>query len=357
MQNNLQIYHTVFGQVSKLLAGERRTRRVNLALLVTGIYLGASIHLSYIVGQWPLKAKSVSLVNRLRRFLDNQRVQSLAYYAPFVERILAGRAGQPVHLIIDTTQVAKNHRALVVALGFRKRALPLAWSVHENAAGNTKVVAQIALLEYVYAHIPSDCEVTLVGDAAFRTGKLFLWLQKHRWRFVIRQRKEVTVCIRPGCWFPIASISLAKGETKVLKVLQMGRRNSVRDVWLVLHWDRREEKPWILVADTGCVRTVLRRYRRRMWIEEMFGDMKEHGFELDRTHLRDSARIERLMLGVCICYVWLLATGSWVVKNGRRHLLDRRERRDKSYFRLGLDWIMRCLSLGEPLQWRLVPYY
>jgi hypothetical protein len=357
MQNNLRIYHTVFGQVSKFLAEERSTRRVNLALLVTGIYLGASVHLSYIVGQWPVKGKSVSLVNRLRRFLDNQRVQTLAFYEPFVEHLLASRAGQPVRLIIDTTQVGKNHCALVVALGLRKRALPLAWSVHKHAAGNTKVVAQIALLNYVYAHIPSDCEVTLVGDSAFRTGDLFQWLQIREWHFVIRQRKEVNVCVQPGHWFPIARIPLKKGETKVLKLRWMSSTAPVPDVWLVLHWDPRAKKPWILISDSGCLRTVLRRYRRRMWIEEMFGDMKAHGFELARTHLGDVTRIERLMLGVCICYVWLIATGSWVVKNGRRHLLDRKDRRDKSYFRLGLDWIMRCLSLGEPLHWRLLPYF
>ncbi len=30
----------------------------------------------------------------------------------------------------------------------------------------------------------------------------------------------------------------------------------------------------------------MRAYRRRMWIDEMFGDFKKHGFDLESTRLR-----------------------------------------------------------------------
>jgi hypothetical protein len=74
-------------------------------------------------------------------------------------------------------------------------------------------------------------------------------------------------------------------------------------------------------------------------IEEMYGDMKGHGFDLEATHLKDAARISRLFLGICIVFVWLITLGSWVVKRGYRHLVDHRSRRDKSCFRIGWDWI------------------
>jgi hypothetical protein len=88
----------------------------------------------------------------------------------------------------------------------------------------------------------------------------------------------------------------------------------------------------------------------------MFGDMKSNGFDLEMTRLRDAQRIQRLMLGVCIAYVWLVALGSWVIKNGHRHLIDRKDRRDKSYFRLGWDWLAHCLRLGRPAPLWLKPY-
>lgn len=357
MQNNLRLYHTVLTQLSQWLPNERITRRRNLALLVSGIYLSASVHLSLVVRTWPSLSKAPSLVNRLRRFLDNEHVSPQSFYEPLVHHLLNSLAGQQLQLVIDTTHIGFHYRALVVGLCYRKRTLPLAWSLHQGKAGNTSVLAQIALLAYLHPLIPVGTEVCLTGDAAFRTGDLFLWLRAHGWHYVIRQRKEVTFQTAGMPWRPIATIPLCPGQTKLLGPLWLARTNLVGPTWLVLHWQKGEEAPWILVTDIPCTTTVLRLYRRRMWIEEMFGDMKKHGFDLERTHLRHLDRIERLMLGVCIAYVWLVALGSWVVKNGMRHFIDRKERRDKSYFRLGWDWIERCFHLGQPLRLIFVPYF
>ena len=88
----------------------------------------------------------------------------------------------------------------------------------------------------------------------------------------------------------------------------------------------------------------------------MYGDMKGHGFDLEATHLRHAERISRLMLGVCLAYTWLISLGSWVVKRGYRHLIDRKDRRDKSLFRLGWDWIERCCSRNLPFRLQFIPY-
>ena len=72
-------------------------------------------------------------------------------------------------------------------------------------------------------------------------------------------------------------------------------------------------------------------YKIRMWIEGMYGDLKKHGFDLESIHLRDCQRLSRLMLGVCLVYMWFVALGSFVVKRGYRHLIDCKARQDKSY--------------------------
>ena len=62
-----------------------------------------------------------------------------------------------------------------------------------------------------------------------------------------------------------------------------------------------------------------------------------------------------VLFSLCFAFVWLIATGSWVVKNGLRHLVDR-SRRDKSYFRIGWDWIERLLRLDKEIRITLRPY-
>jgi hypothetical protein len=74
MRDNLRLYHTMTAQISKWLPDERITRVRNLALFLTGLYLSRKVHLPLIVRKWPTAGKVPSLVNRLRRFLDNPRV-------------------------------------------------------------------------------------------------------------------------------------------------------------------------------------------------------------------------------------------------------------------------------------------
>lgn len=124
-----------------------------------------------------------------------------------------------------------------------------------------------------------------------------------------------------------------------------------------MHWETGEDEPWYLVSDQPGKIALLKIYRKRMWVEEMYGDMKGHGFDLEATRLQDMARISRLFLGVCIVFVWLITLGSWVVKRGYRHLVDHKSRRDKSYFRIGWDWIEKCFSLDHSIPIRFNPYF
>jgi hypothetical protein len=92
-------------------------------------------------------------------------------------------------------------------------------------------------------------------------------------------------------------------------------------------------------------------------IEEMFGDLKGHGFDLESSHLRHFLRLSRLTLAVVLLYVWLIAFGSRVIKNGQRSLVDRVDRRDFSIFRIGWNMIERLLTNSQSFSVTFVPYF
>ena len=94
-----------------------------------------------------------------------------------------------------------------------------------------------------------------------------------------------------------------------------------------------------------------------MWIDEMFGDFKKHGFDLESTRLRRFLPLSRLTLAIALLYVWLVTFGSQTIKNGKRRLVDRSDRRDLSIFRIGFDMLERCLVNEELVFIRLVPYF
>jgi hypothetical protein len=81
------------------------------------------------------------------------------------------------------------------------------------------------------------------------------------------------------------------------------------------------------------------------------------GFDLESTHLRDFRRLSRLTLAVVLLYLWLVAYGPKVIKDGLRYLVDRKDRRDLSIFRIGLDMIERHLTNQEAFVFRWLPYF
>lgn len=118
---------------------------------------------------------------------------------------------------------------------------------------------------------------------------------------------------------------------------------------LVLHWQRGQKDPWYLATNLLCPQAAVRLYSRRMWIEEMFGDMKKHGFDLENTHLQHFLRLSRLTLVVCLLYLWLLALAEHVLQRGLSAQVDRTDRRDLSIFRLAWDFLEDCLRLSQPI--------
>jgi hypothetical protein len=327
-----QLYHTWSDQIRQLCPTARKTLIHNFTWLLIGIYLSGKVHLSAIANKLPGAAKLPSAVQRLRRLLQNA-ICVRKWYGPIAEELLKSQAQHGhIGLVVDGTKVSFHHRLLMVSIAFRRRAIPIVWTWVKSKRGHSSALKQCALLAYVHSLVPNDVSVSIVGDCEFGAVAVMQQLDAWEWRYVLRQ----------------------KGDTLV-------------DMTLHNHWQRFDEtidRPgqsnWLgdgHLTKEHVYRTNLRAYRRRMWIEEMFGDFKGHGFNLEDSHLRHFLRLSRLTLAVTLLYVWLIAFGSRAIKNGQRSLVDRPDRRDFSVFRIGYNMVERLLANSEPISIVFVPYF
>lgn len=355
MRDSLRLYLRIHDHLQRFLPDERVTRQRNLALLMTGLFLARRVHLGHIVRKWPLRARLASLSNRLRRFLSNPRLDPVTLYRPVARLLLARLADAPVRLILDVTKLGFRHRMLTVSVAYRRRALPLAWSVHRGRKGHVGVSAQKALLEQIRPLVSPRSVVTVSGDSAFGQVGLMRYLDAIRWGYVLRAPSPYKVQTEEGTWLRLDGMPISEGQTHYVGPVAYTEKSGYR-THLAMHWARGEKEPWFLVSSAPVGPQTLRHYRVRMWTEALYGDLKGHGFDLEATHLDDADRLSRLVLGVCLVYVWLIALGSEVVKRGHRYLVDRRSRRDKSYFRIGWDYLEHRLRLGEPIPVRFAPH-
>ena len=348
-------YHTWIQRIRELRPGQRITQVRNFVWLLVGIYQSRSVTLSRIAGKIPGEAKLLSTVRRLGRFLSNPAIRVRDWYEPIARDWLAAqyRHVGEIRLIVDGTKIGNKHQLLIVCLAYRKRAIPIAWTWVPHVRGHSSAVKQLALLSYVRSLIPARATVFLVGDCEFGSVGVLRELEHWRWFFVLRQKSNTSLWFseKKG-WQPFGSHIQRPGQSFWLGTGCLAR-NHFFWVNLLVHWKRGEKEPWCLATNLPNKAMALRFYRRRPWIEEMFGDFKKHGFDLELTRLCHFQRLSRLTLAVAILYVWLVSVGTQTVHSGDRHLVDRIDRRDLSIFQIGLRLIERrlinALSFKVPL--------
>jgi hypothetical protein len=322
-----------------------------------GIYLSRKVHLSAIANKLPGSAKLYSTIQRLRRLLQS-KIRVRKWYGPIGESLLKsqGQHGQ-IRLIVDGTKVSFHHQLLMVAIAFRRRSIPIVWTWVKNKRGHSSAIKQLALLSYVHKLVPNNVSVSVVGDCEFGSVPVMRQLDRWQWRYVLRQKGSTLVDrTLHNDWNRFDTLIDRPGRRVWIGWAHLTKEHVYR-TRLLAYWKRKEKGPWLLATNYSSIDQALRAYRCRMWIEEMFGDLKGHGFDLERSHLRHFLRLSRLTLAVVLLYVWLIAFGSRVIKNSQRALVDRVDRRDFSIFRVGCNMIERLLTNSQPFSVDFVPYF
>jgi len=354
-----RLYDTWFQRIRQLRPQERVTRLRNFAWIAAGILSSRSVHLSLIAEKIPGIATAISKTRRVRRFLNNRAVRVREWYAPVARDLLKQvvEQGLEVRLLADGTKVGFGHQLLMVALAYRRRAIPIAWTWVRSARGHSSTAKQCALLSYVRGLLPAEAQVTIAGDSEFGAVAVLQQLESWRWGYVMRQKGSTRVKLPDRyAWWRFDTLVVKGERPRWMPGAQLTRQHTY-PCHLIAWWKAGEKEPWLLATNLPSLRDALRVYKRRMWIEEMFGDFKGHGFDLESSHLRHFLRLSRLTLIVAFLYLWLVAFGSQVIKRGQRRLVDRADRRDLSIFRIGLRMLERLLANADPFTIRLLPYF
>jgi hypothetical protein len=346
-----ETYRTWIQRICELRPKQRITQVQNFVWLVVGIYHSHSVNLSRIAGKVIGTAKNVSTVRRLSRFLANPAIEVRRWYKPIAKawlQIQLERVGE-IRLIVDSSKVGFSHQLLMVSLAYRCRAVPIAWTWVKYVRGHSSGIQQINLLKYVGSLLPKKAPVFVVGDSEFGSIAVLQQLEQWHWFYVLRQKGNTGLWIDEQTDWQRMEEFVQRAGQRVWCPKAYLTQHDIHPVSALIHWQIGEKQPWCLSTNLPDATLTLRYYRRRMWTEEMFGDFKKHGFDLEHTMLRHASRLSRLTLAVVFLYVWLLSVGCRTIRAGLRHLVDRKDRRDLSIFQIGFRFIDRKLLSTLPI--------
>jgi hypothetical protein len=340
-----RLYLTWYGELRRMFTDWHQPQLRNWAWLLVGIYLSRSVHLHRVAEKVPARATLVSVTRRLSRFLEGAGPLVRRTYAPVIRPLLAhlARAGA-LHLLVDGSTVGFRHQLLMASVAHRRRALPVAWTWVRCHRGHSPERTQLALLTYVRTLLPVGAAVEVAGDCEFGGIPVLAALAGWGWRYALRQKGDRQVQTQPdGAWQAFAALAPQPGDRRWAPAAVLTAKHAYPTNLLAL-WERGEKEAWLLATNFPDPHAARRCYRRRAWTEQLFGDLKGHGFDLETTHLGAVLKLSRLTLAVVLLYTWLLASGSRLIKRGRRRLVDRADRRDLSLFQIGLRFLERCLA-------------
>jgi len=285
------------------------------------------VHISKVAGKIPGTAKLPSATRRMSRLLDNPAIRVREWYEPIARHWLEEqlrRIGE-IRLTVDGTKIGFGHQLLIVAIAYRKRAIPIAWTWVKSSRGHSSSHKPKALLAYVRKLMSKGVGVFLVGDCEFGSIGILRQMDAWEWFYALRQKSDTHVWPDEQMdWKDFGHFVHEPGESIWLGKGYLTEKE-IYPVHLLAHWKVGEKEPWLLATNLPDRTLTLRFYKRRAWIEEMFGDMKKHGFNIESTHLCHFLRLSRLTLAVALLYVWFLSVGTRTIHAGLRHLVDRRD--------------------------------
>lgn len=320
MSNSLFLQDRIETLIDQTLPPLRKTRHRNLSRLLTGLYRAEHVHLSAMVDELPGPAQQTSKTRRMRRFLNNEEVDPGRWYRPVARMLLreASESGR-LRILVDRLELSGKRRLLVAALAYRRRALPIWWRV-QRQTGATGAELQASFLEELVELAPPEAEAVLIGDGEFHSVDLLERARQEGWAYCVRLHADTYVQTDgEQAWRECRALDPVEGERRYVQDVRIAKSRDFGPVNLVYHWAEGEKEPWRLVTnlspDFTVVRfTVVRFYQRRMWVEELFGDWQEERFHLHQTRLYEPETLSRLILGLSLVYVWLVAVASYVVK-------------------------------------------
>jgi hypothetical protein len=345
-----KVIYQMQSQIEKMIPCFHLSQRRNLALMVVGMVYARSVNLPQIASFAPFEETQLEArVQRFERVLNCEKLVCLEVLQPIAKRVLSSMSkssvGERLMILMDRSMINDQLNLLWVAVAFKGRALPLGWVVvpHE---GNSDLRRQQELLSWLRECLPEQTQAVIVADREFHSIHLAEWIAEQLQLDYALRIKAGTVVELDGQRIKASELAVRGESFQVSAVKITTDRKLLYRTNLTVHWASREEEAWLLATNLELAESV-KTYGKRFWIEEMFSDHKSRGLNLEKTRLKCSNRLQRLLVAVTLAYLWIMEIGFSVIVGGESKKVDNRgAKRSVSLCQIGLRWLRELQNNG-----------
>lgn len=293
----------------------RQSRRKSLAALVSGAMRlqGTGVLALGRAMQGPAKAKH--RIKRVDRFLGNAQVEIDAVSEALFHALRPIQG--PVMVLADWTD-RHDFQQLVLAFPRNGRALPFYSITIEKGDGSgahegLMREAETTAIETLARFCADTITPVIIADRGFGNARWLAEIANRGWHYV--QRLACNHSVNVEEYFgPLSELGIRRGW----RSRDWGWGTMNESAWgpvrLVTVYDRDAKEPWYLVTNLSepGPAEIVRFYKRRMWIEAAFRDLKNRnwGMGMDQVRLTQAARLDRHFIILALAYMLLFAFGA-----------------------------------------------
>jgi len=307
--------------VTKHMPQLSKPQAVVLALWSLGMVLarsGALTGVSLFLAQG-LERKSNTVRQQLRAFGyeaqakrggPRQAVNVESCVAPLLAWVLSWWDGNQLALAVDATTLGQRFVVLVVSVGYRGCAIPVAWTVLPATEKHAWRGEWLRMLRQVRTVVPRRFFVIVLADRGLYARWLFQRIVRLGWHPLLRIntggtfRPAKSVHYQPLCEFAPQPGAQWVGTGTAFQ----GPRRRL-NCTLLARWDEGYRAPWLLLTDLAPSAGEACWYGLRAWIAQGFKLTKRGGWQWQRTRMTEPQRAARLWLAVAVATLWLLSVG------------------------------------------------
>ena len=354
------------GEVRKALeetfSDVRATVRKNLAALVIGLVMllrtprgwYGRLSLSGVSRALPTRGQVTARYKRLHRFLDNPRFHNGSFSAGLLRLATGGSCPSLVPVLVDQTAVG-GVQVLTASYPVEGRAIPLAMATFEHAKLEwSQNLLEEGFLRRLAGALPPQVRLVWIMDRGYGRATLLVVCRNQQWLFVIRGRAAVIVEYQRRR-LSLGRLPHRQGKAcRYRGVLYQGKEKERVDI--IVYREKGFKEPWYLLvpADSEEILptdTVVQLYRSRMQIEVSFRDFKSWlGVRGLRLKVRQAERLNRLLTGLAMSYILLLALGTSRLAQQLRREIEVLRRRSRHGTRRTLSCLFLALMVvADPL--------
>jgi len=330
--------------VDELFDGSIHLKRLqSIADATLGVVAGASLAIP-IIGHSLAQARGLvtkHATKQVDRLLSNDKFVVWDYFAYWALNVVADR--KEIVVAMDWTDFdADGQTTLVLSIiTSHGRATPVLWlSVWKDELKGMRNNFEDACLVRLSEVLPKGVKVTILADRGFGDHKLFEFLKKLGFEFVIRFRGNIRVMAADGETKFAAEWVGKDGRSRKLRGATIaGGEHPVGSV-VCVHAKGMKESWCLAISDeTMKPKTAIDYYGMRWTIEPSFRDTKDLRFGMGLSHMRISTpeRRDRLLFlnAVAINILTILGAAGESLGMDRQLKSNTSKKRTHSLFRQG----------------------